>query len=212
MIGGKEEMLNRWAEYFEELLNGEGRERIQEEKGDEDEEREGDETEDEMNEEEAEEVTREEVRKAIASLKNNKAPGEDNIPAELLKHGGQEVEGKVYELIKEIWDKETMPRDWTMGVICPIHKKNDKLVCDNYRGIMLLNTAYKVFAQVLAGRLAPETEPLLGEYQCGFRPQRSTMDSIFVVRQVLEKCYEFDVDIHQLYIDFRKAYDSIKRN
>jgi sorting nexin-29 len=118
----------------------------------------------------------------------------------------------LYELIKEIWDKETMPRDWTMGVICPIHKKNDKLVCDNYRGIMLLNMAYKVFAQVLARRLAPVTESLLGEYQCGFRPQRSTMDSIFVVRQVLEKCYEFDVDIHQLYIDFRKAYDSIKRN
>jgi hypothetical protein len=50
MIGEKEEMLNRWAEYFKELLNGGGRERIQEEKGDEDEEREGDETEDEMNE------------------------------------------------------------------------------------------------------------------------------------------------------------------
>jgi hypothetical protein len=161
MIRGKEEMLNRWAEYFEELLNGEGREMIQEEKGDEDEEREGEETEDEMNKEEVEEVTRE-VRKAIARLKNNKAPGEDNIRAKLLKHGGQEVEGKVYELIKEIWDKQTMPTDWTMGVICPIHKKNDKLVCDIYRGITLLNTAYKVFAQVLAGRLAPVTRVPFG--------------------------------------------------
>jgi hypothetical protein len=52
---------------------------------------------------------------------------------------------------------------------------------------------------------------ILGEYQCGFRPQRRTMDQIFVVRQILEKFYTHDIDLHLLFIDFKKAFDSINQ-
>jgi len=51
-------------------------------------------------------------------------------------------------------------------------------------------------------------EEILGEYQCSFRPQR-TMDQIFVVRQILEKFYVHDIDLHFLFTDFKKVFDSI---
>lgn len=83
--------------------------------------------------------------------------------------------------------------------------------CANYRGITLLNVAYKVFANLLYMRLLPYAESCIGEYQCGFRRDRSTSDQIFSLRQILEKCREYNIDTHHLFIDFKAAYDSVLR-
>ena len=95
------------------------------------------------------EPTRREVSDAIKSLKNNKAPGPDNIPAELLKHGEEELVSILHEMILNVWRAEVLPPEWMEGAIIPLHKKGDKLNCANYRGISLLNVAYKVFARIL---------------------------------------------------------------
>ena len=46
-------------------------------------------------------LTLEEVKKGISTLKNNKTPGPDNIPAELLKHGGEELAKVMHEIVVE---------------------------------------------------------------------------------------------------------------
>jgi hypothetical protein len=112
-------------------------------------------------------------------LRNNKAPGADNMPAELIKCGGDEVVRLIHKLIMDIWEKEYVPKEWRKSIICPIYKKGDKLECMNYRGIC---TAYKVFANILGNRLEPITEHIIGEYQAGFRPGRSTIDQLFTVK------------------------------
>jgi hypothetical protein len=55
------------------------------------------------------------------------------------------------------------------------------------------------------------SEEILGEYQCGFRPQRGTMDQIFIVRQILEKFYVHDIDFHLFFVDFKKAFDIVNQ-
>jgi hypothetical protein len=52
---------------------------------------------------------------------------------------------------------------------------------------------------------------LEGDHKCGFRRNRSTTDQIFYIRQILEKNSEYNGTVHQLFIDFRKAYDSVRR-
>jgi hypothetical protein len=64
-----------------------------------------------------------EVANAIAKLKNNKAPGTDSITAELIKHRGQTLPGKIQHLILRIWQKENMPAERKEGLLCPIFKK-----------------------------------------------------------------------------------------
>ncbi len=64
---------------------------------------------------------------------------------------------------------------------------------------------------MLYNRLTPIAERLIGEYQCGFRANRSTIDQIFTLRQMCEKAWEFVVTIWHLFIDFKAAYDSVHR-
>ncbi|KAL4142987.1 hypothetical protein QTP88_005369 [Uroleucon formosanum] len=129
-------------------------------------------------------ITLEEVKIAINSLKNWKAPSSDNIPAELIKCGGVEMHKSIFKLCQKIWEEEQMPEDWKKVIIIPIYKKGDKTECGNYRGISLLNLAYKVLSKVLMNRISPYIEENLGEYQCGFRRTRSTIEQISVIVEI----------------------------
>jgi sorting nexin-29 len=57
----------------------------------------------------------------------------------------------------------------------------------------------------------PYVETTIGDYQCGYRRERSTIDQIFTVRQILEKCSGHNKDTYHLFIDFKAAYDSTDR-
>jgi sorting nexin-29 len=149
------------------------------------------------------------IYNAIKRLKKNRAPGEDRITAELLKYGGRNLWRRIYNLITIIWENEEMPADWQTAVICPIYKKANKLQCENYRGISLLNVKYKLFTNIVTQHLETYTEETIGDYQCGFRKGRSTNDQIFTLRQIIKKTYELNVQIHQLFIEFKQAYNSI---
>jgi hypothetical protein len=70
---------------------------------------------------------------------------------------------------------------------------------------------YKIFTNTLARYLEVYIEEILGDYQCGFRKGPSTNDQIFMLREIIEKTYEFNVDMHQLFIDYKQAYDSINQ-
>jgi len=81
-----------------------------------------------------------------------------------------------------IWEKEQLPNQWNEGIICPLYKKGDRLDCTNYGLKTLLNIAYKIFAIILNQRPVDIVETKLGDYQSGFRPNRSTIDNIFMTR------------------------------
>jgi sorting nexin-29 len=68
-----------------------------------------------------------------------------------------------------------------------------------------------VFANTLRNRLEPITERIIEEYQAGFRPDSSTIDQLFTVKQTLEKCWEYKLSVYQIYVHFKQAYDSIQR-
>jgi hypothetical protein len=64
--------------------------------------------------------TLEEVQDLLKVLRNNKAPGADNLPAELLKYGGNEVMKKIHDLITLAWGNEWIPKEWRKSIIFPI--------------------------------------------------------------------------------------------
>jgi hypothetical protein len=61
-----------------------------------------------------------------------------------------------------------------------------------------------------AERLNPYAEKIIGDHQCGFQHNRLTTDHISSIRKILEKKWEYNKAVHQLFIDFKKAYDSVR--
>jgi hypothetical protein len=104
----------------------------------------------------------------ISNMKNGKAPGIDNITMELIKNGGPELLQRIFDLLLQIVDQESMPEEWEIGIIFPIFKKGDRRECSNYQGITLLNITYKIFTCLIYNRLGKYSELTLGEHQAGF--------------------------------------------
>lgn len=93
-----------------------------------------------------------------------------------MKRIDEETISRIHEIIELIWEKEKLPEDWNISLICPEHKKNDSQDSTNYRGIVLVNVAYKILAYCILDRIRPLAECVLGEYQKDFRPNRFTTD------------------------------------
>jgi hypothetical protein len=104
-----------------------------------------------------------------------------------------------------------LPDQWKESIIVPIHKKGGKIDCNNYCGISLLSTSYKILSDSLLSRLVSYLDVIIGDHQCGFRCNRSATDQIFCIRQILEKKWEYNETVHQLFIDFKKSYDPVRR-
>ena len=96
-------------------------------------------------------------------------------------------------------------------IITLYKNKGEKSDCNNYRGISLLSIVGKVFARVVLGRLQVLAATVYPEAQCGFRPERSTIDMIFATRQIQEKCREQQMPLYIAFIDLTKAFDLVSR-
>ncbi|KAE8737278.1 hypothetical protein FOCC_FOCC017260, partial [Frankliniella occidentalis] len=156
--------------------------------------------------------TREEVTSVLSSMKRGKAAGADGITTELFLAGGEAIIDALTALMVRIWEEESIPAAWEEAVITMLHKgKGGVYDCDNYRGLSLLNTGYKVCSTLILRRLEFYAEAATSEYQAGFRKNRSTTDHIYALRVLLARRKEFQQETHMLFVDFAKAYDSVDR-
>jgi hypothetical protein len=151
-----------------------------------------------------------EVEIAVATLKKYKSPRSDQIPAELIQTEDKILLPAIHKLINSIWNMAELPDQWKESIIVQVHKKGDKTEYNKYREISLL-ASYKILSNILLSRLSPYIDEIIEDLQCGFRHNRSTTDHIFCIRQILEKHWEYNETVHKLFIDFKKAYDSLRR-
>nr|VZI36934.1 unnamed protein product [Spirometra erinaceieuropaei] len=153
----------------------------------------------------------EEVANAIRKLRNNKAPGEDGIPAEIFKSCVDTLAPWLHEVIERAWRDEVVPDDWGLGILVPILKKGDKTRCENYRGISLIDVAAKIFAIVLLGRFQAVRDSRTRPNQAGFRAGRGCADQIFTLRRILEFRHSYQQPTAVCFVDFSAAFDSVHR-
>ena len=104
-----------------------------------------------------------------------------------------------------------MPEEWKKGLLIKLPKKGDLSHCRNWRGIMLLSMASKVFCRVILERLKTALDKKLRDEQAGFRAGRSCTDQIATLRIIVEQSIEWQSSLYINFIDFEKAFDSVSR-
>jgi sorting nexin-29 len=88
---------------------------------------------------------------------------------ELFKYAGEDFQYRLLHFLNLIWQVKIPPESWQKAIIVPLHKKGDIKKCENYRGISLLNSGYKIYANIIKNKLYEYYKGKLGEEQNGFR-------------------------------------------
>ena len=98
-------------------------------------------------------ITHSEISSTVKDLKMGKSVFTDNIGNEALKHGYVLLKDSLYRLFNVVFQNACFPSKWADGLVIPLHKKNDKMNVDNYRGIIISSCVSKLLLRILTKRI-----------------------------------------------------------
>ena len=118
---------------------------------------------------------------AVKCLRGGNSPGIDNIPAELIKNGGEAMISTLTIICNKMGETGEWPTPLTKSMIINLPKKGNLQICNNYRTISLISHPSKVMLTALLDRLNPQAEEIIAEEQAGFRTGRSPTEPISIL-------------------------------
>ena len=93
-----------------------------------------------------------------------------------------------------------MPAEWKMHKIVSVYKSGDKTYVKNYRPISHICVVSKVLERLIYDKIINSVSNCITQYQFGFQRNASTQQQLLIYFNQL------------IYIDFRKAFDSVPHN
>ncbi|KAF4714223.1 1,2-dihydroxy-3-keto-5-methylthiopentene dioxygenase, partial [Perkinsus olseni] len=148
----------------------------------------------------------EEVEKVCKKMRNNKAAGVDKLPSELFKNS-EECRRLLAMIIRAFWRGEELTEECHTALLVTLFKgKGSKKSPEGYRGISLLSVVERVISAIVLERIKEAAEERLLRYQFGFTSGRSCRDPV----RLLWKLWEGSERVASVFVDFRKAFDSLR--
>jgi hypothetical protein len=122
-------------------------------------------------------------------MKGGKAMGPDWIPIEVWRTLRDVAIVWLTKLFNLIFRSNKMLAEWRLSILVPTFKnKGDVQSCTNYRGIKLMSHTIKIWERIIEHRLRGVTNVTKNQFE--FMTGRSTMEVIFLIRQLMERCME----------------------
>ena len=149
------------------------------------------------------------VRLILSSLDTNKATGPDNISATFLKECASEIAPSLTALINLSITSGTVPDCWKLANICPVYKKDDPNVCNNYRPISLLCITSKILERAILNKIYEPISNRITDVQHGFMQGRSTTTQLLSILHKVNNSLDSSVQTDIIYLDFSKAFDTV---
>ena len=165
-----------------------------------------------------------EVQQSLMSLKSNKAPGPDGVPAWWLQLAVDPRSnpptpvgavpltqmGKcLFTLLSFVWEHGVLPKEWNLATVVPILKKGDSLDMGNYRPISLMFVVLKVLCGVARSRFVPVVAPLVPKAQAGFRMGEECVAQAVVLHEFVRRRRATGEATIVTVFDVAKAFDTV---
>ena len=141
-------------------------------------------------------------------LKADKGSGPDGISPSLLKVLPVRWIITLATLFNALFFSK-FPITWIHAKIIMLFKKGCPTLCDNYRGISIINSLRKVYDYILCNRLQQWFTP--DREQAGAQPNRGCMEHIVTLRLLMDLSIKKKLPLFIVYVDFSKAYDRVSR-
>ena len=148
--------------------------------------------------------------KVITKKLRNKSPGLDYIPSMIWKD--ELFHPYLLNLCNTVFTTLDCPSSWRTSGIVPVPKKGDLSDPFYYRGINLTAIASKIYNTLILNRLVVALDPILRRNQNGFRRGRTTISQILSLRRIVEEMRNANKEMTIVFVDFKKAFDSIDRS
>ena len=152
------------------------------------------------------------VLKVLKDLKKKTSCGLDGISSEMLKECKEEMAGPLTIIINRSICSGVFPKNWKVAKIAPLLKKGDATKRENYRPVALLCVAAMVLEKIVADQIEKyfESNKLLGEFQFGFRKNKSTISELITLFETLNEAKEENKLILQILYDLSAAFDTVE--
>ena len=153
----------------------------------------------------------EDIEGLIKSIKTNKASGSNSIPTKIFKLFKKEFSKRLSDIINLSFNEGIFPNLLKIANVIPIHKKGDKLDCNNYRPISLLSNISKIFEKYMHTRLTNflRINKLWFSYQLGFNNGYSLNHALTNSTEMIRKALDEDKFACGVFIDLQKAFDTV---
>ena len=157
------------------------------------------------------EITILELKNVINSLSRGKAPGPDGLYSESWIFSCDNILKYLANIYNLCLKNANIPEEWKVSKIRLIHK-GGKETPENFRPIALLSSVYKIFTALINRRVNNiiQNYNLIPEHQSGFYKGRSTASRIWVLISIINHQKLINENLHLLYLDIKKAYDSVE--
>ena len=159
-------------------------------------------------------ITKTELISCISHLDNNKATGFDKISNEMLKTGRLILVEPILSLFNAVLENSIYPKSWSLDILTPLHKKNEKSDPNNFRGIVVSSCLGKLFNKILQKRLEKfcNEKNIINDIQGSGKANSRTCDHHLILRFLIDKYVNGQgKKLFACFVDLQKAYDTVPR-
>ena len=152
-----------------------------------------------------------EIENIIMSLNLTKTCGPFSIPTSILKILKSVLAIPLQLLFNYSFYSGTVPDQYKVARVVPIHKKGSTCLVSNYRPISLLSIFNKLIEKLMYNRIISFLEKfsILYNNQFGFRSKHSTSQALLLLTDKIQRSIDKGMFCSGIFLDLCKAFDTV---